>query len=125
MQASFDGILYEMDKYISKPATQIKCIKMLFPILKNQKSLEPLIQALNRINNALNELPDEVDLQVTCLAFFGDLINNPTLYSLLGNTDISSLITFILYCQRDDAEISKKALTQISKIILWRDLLVV
>ena len=117
MHASFDGILFEMDKYISKPATQIKCIKMLFPILKNQKSLEPLIQALNRINNALNELPDEVELQATCLSFFGDLINNPTLYSLLANTDISSLIAFILYCQRDDSEISKKALVQISKII--------
>lgn len=117
MHASYEAILYEMDKYITKVNTQIKCIRLLYPHLKNYKQLEPLILGLNRINNALNQLPESVELQVCALGFFNDLLNNPGLYSLLGSTDISSLVTFILYWQRDNAEVNLVALDQITKLI--------
>ena len=120
---TFDEICTSMDKFHSDMSIQMQCINCMFPILKDRKNTESLVEFLNRINNALNTFNDNLELQESCLTLFEKVITHNYIFSILAKTDFTSLVLFILYRQRDNGDVTLRTLKIILKLLQHSPLL--
>jgi len=106
-----------MDKYPDDPAIQIKCINSFLPLVRSNPSIETLLPALDRIDSCLNTISGNIELYKSILEFFGGIVSNNQLVGILEDTDFYSLISFLLFTNREEVLLSEICLEIIQEVI--------
>ena len=110
MRANVGNICDEMSSDPRNVETQVRCITMLFPALRNNKDIDDFQMVFKCLDNAVKACNHSEAVMMQVLALFQSLIQIRALYAVLETTNMFSILMFILSTHKDNSRVSELGL---------------